>query len=138
MLANKIIQFVLLCPKYPNLAKALEQIVEYMKPHERFYTVHWRDALWYFEVEDSKIAEQVKGTAESPSSTRLGLTFDTENDAIRWNHQDGNCWVRGVRWRRFVQKAFAKEEADNGAIEHTTTTDVMLKHFNIYRPTCRK
>lgn len=39
-------------------------------------------------------------------------TIDTKNDRILWNSDEGNCFVRSLKWKRLVAEQFASCHKD--------------------------
>lgn len=84
-----------------NITDLIEMIRRQLGKTEKIDIGHWVSGWFYIEVKDSRFEHM-----------RMGLTVDCNSDTIMWsddtskNRHGGNCFVRSLRWKRWLSVNF--------------------------------
>ena len=102
-----------------------------LAPHEELNATLWCDNVWYLEVTDNKLKEQLDdGRAMSTIPAHVfTLSVDVLRDRILWNDlinknprarildgSNGACFVRGRKWLKFFKDNFWENGQDRSNI----------------------
>lgn len=98
----------------PNIAELLNSLESALSPTEVLDVSFWTNDWFYIIVEETKDKEK----ASSCGSSKCGFTVNIKRDSIMWNDSTednfsgGNCFLRSVKWKRWVNKRWNKEITD--------------------------
>lgn len=98
----------ILCPTIGELLNSLESA---LSETEIINVHHWTNDWFYIIVEDTKDKEN----ATSCSCSKCGFTVNIKSDSIMWNDSTednfsgGNCFLRSVKWKRWINKRWNKK-----------------------------
>ena len=121
---------IILLKLCPTIGALIDAIHAKLSPTEIIDIHGWMDNLFYIDIIDQAIPIQ---PGKGPVRGRCGFSVDIMTDKIVWNnsteqyYHGGNCYLRSIKWKRFVNSYFPEPVTDKMMHFYPYTTPPKLE-----------